>query len=63
MIHLTLKRLEAAGSLEVRRWGGMWGHPPGDVAGWGGGVGYGAVGGWMGMGKEWNMECKIMDYK
>ena len=29
MMHLTLKRLEAPGSLEVR-WGGGWGHPHGD---------------------------------
>jgi hypothetical protein len=29
MMHLTLKRLEAPGSLEVR-WGGRWGHPRGD---------------------------------
>jgi hypothetical protein len=25
---------------------------------WGGGVGYGAVGGWEWRGGEWNMECK-----
>jgi hypothetical protein len=29
MMHLTLKRLEAPGSLEVR-WGMGWGHPCGD---------------------------------
>jgi hypothetical protein len=29
MMHLTLKILEAPGSLEVR-WGGGWGHPHGD---------------------------------
>jgi hypothetical protein len=29
---LTLKRLEAPGSLEVR-WGGGWGHPRGDRSG------------------------------
>jgi hypothetical protein len=29
MMHLTFKRLEALGSIEVR-WGGGWGHPPGD---------------------------------
>jgi hypothetical protein len=29
MMHLTLKRLEAPGSLEVR-WGREWGHPGGD---------------------------------
>jgi hypothetical protein len=44
MMHLTLKRLEAPGSLEVR-WGEGWGHPCGDGVGWGGGVGCGAVGG------------------
>jgi hypothetical protein len=60
MKHLTLKRLEAPGSLEVR-WGGVgWGlgHPHGNGVGWRGGVGCGAVGGWMGRGREWNMECK-----
>jgi hypothetical protein len=57
MMHLTLKRLEAPGSLEVR---------------WGGGVGattwrWGRVerrcGMWsswrVGVGREWNMKCKI----
>jgi hypothetical protein len=29
MMHLTLKRLKAPGSLDVR-WGGWWGHPRGD---------------------------------
>ncbi len=29
MMHLTLKRLEAPGSLEVR-WGEGWEHPHGD---------------------------------
>jgi hypothetical protein len=43
MMHLTLKRLEAPGSLEVR-WGGRWGHPM-DAKGWRGGVGCGVVGG------------------
>jgi hypothetical protein len=33
MMHLTLKRLEASGSLEVR-WGVGWGHPL--EIGWGG---------------------------
>lgn len=27
--------------------------------GWVGGVGCGAVGGWIGRGREWNIECKI----
>jgi hypothetical protein len=31
-MHLTLKRLEAPGSLEAR-WGGGWGHPRGDRGG------------------------------
>jgi hypothetical protein len=30
MMHLTLKRLEATGNLEVR-WGRGWGHPCGDM--------------------------------
>ena len=30
MMHLTLKRLEAPGSLEVR-WGGEWGHAHGNM--------------------------------
>ena len=38
------------------RWG--WGHPSGDGVGWRGGVGSGAVRGWIGKGGEWNMECK-----
>jgi hypothetical protein len=57
MKHLTLKRLEAPGNLEVR-WGGGWGHPDGDGVGWGGGVGCGSVGRWIGKCREWNMECK-----
>ena len=57
MMHLTLKRLEAPGSLEVR-WGGEWGHPHRDRIGWEGVVRCRAVGGWMGRGREWNMECK-----
>jgi hypothetical protein len=32
MMHVTLKRLEAAGRLEVR-WGRGWGHPLGDGVG------------------------------
>ena len=31
-MHLTLKRLEASGSLDVT-WGGGWGHPRGDSGG------------------------------
>jgi hypothetical protein len=46
MMHLTLKRLEVPVCLEV-----MW-HGGGDIhvetGGWGGGMGCGAVGGWMG---------------
>ena len=62
MMHLTFKRQEAPGSLEVR-WDGRWGNPRGDGVGWVGGVGCGAVGGWMGKDREWNMECKKMNYK
>jgi hypothetical protein len=59
MMHLTLKRLEAPGSLEVR-WGGGLGHICGDRIGWEevwdveqteGGSGLGGV-------REWNMEYK-----
>jgi hypothetical protein len=52
MMHLTLKRLEAPGSLE------FWQSGSGDIyevmgAGeWRGGMGFGAVGGWMGLGME-----------
>jgi hypothetical protein len=43
MMHLTVKRLEvAAGSLEVR-WGGDIHVETGE---WGGGMGYGTIGGW-----------------
>jgi hypothetical protein len=59
MMHLTLKRLEAPGSLEIR-WGGGWGHPPGDWVGWGGGVGCGADKGWMGTGNGiWHVKTKL----
>jgi hypothetical protein len=52
MMHLTLKRLEAPGSLEVR-WGGGGGNHV-EMEGWGG---------WMG-GREWNMECKkLINFK
>jgi hypothetical protein len=47
MMHLTLKRLKAPGSLEVR-WDMGWGHPRGDEVGRGGDVRCGADGGWMG---------------
>ena len=40
--HLTYKRLEVIGSLEVR-WGKRWGHQCLDWVGWGGDVGCGAV--------------------
>jgi hypothetical protein len=50
--HLTLKRLEAPGSLKVR-WGGEWGHPRGD-RGCGEDV---RDSGGRGV-REWNMECK-----
>jgi hypothetical protein len=45
MMHLTLKRLEAPGSLEVR-WGGGWEDPREDRGGTQC-VGCGAVRGWM----------------
>jgi len=51
MMHLTLKRLEAQGSLEVR-WGRGWGHPRGHR-----GCGEEAEAVSRG-GREWNMECK-----
>jgi hypothetical protein len=57
MVHLTLKRREARGYLEVK-WGRGWGHPHGDRMGWGGRMGWGAVGVRMERGVEWNMECK-----
>jgi hypothetical protein len=44
MMHLSLKRLEVPGSLEVRC-GQGWGYPHGDEVGRGGGVESGAVGG------------------
>jgi hypothetical protein len=55
MMHLTLKRLETPGNLEVR-WGRGWGHSSGNG---GGGrekiwdveqleVAWGTFGGWMG---------------
>jgi hypothetical protein len=47
MMHLTLKRLENPGSLEDK-WGRGWGHPHRDRVGWGGGVGRGEDGGWIG---------------
>jgi hypothetical protein len=50
MKHLTLKRLEAPGSSEVR-----WGEG-GDIlvemGGWGGGMGCGTVRGWIGEGNK-----------
>ena len=47
MMHLTLKRLEAPGSLEVR-WGGVGWEEVWDVEQ--------TEGGWEG--GKWNMECK-----
>jgi hypothetical protein len=45
MMHLTLKILEVPGSLEVR-WGGGWsGDIHVETGGWGGGMGYGTIGG------------------
>jgi hypothetical protein len=52
MMNLSLKRLESPGNLEAR-WGGEWGHPPGDRVGWEGIVGCEAViRRFMGMGSE-----------
>jgi hypothetical protein len=48
MMYLTLERLEAPVSIEVR-WSEGWGHPYGDRK-WGGGMGCGTVGGWVGCG-------------
>jgi hypothetical protein len=50
MMNLTLKRLEAPGSLEVRTVGVGWAHPYGDRVGWRGDVRCGAVRGWIGAG-------------
>jgi hypothetical protein len=42
---------ETGGPREFRGQMGLgWGHPHGDRVGWGGGVGCGVVGGWMGAG-------------
>ena len=49
-MHLTFKRLEAPGSVEVR-WGE--GYTWGEGVGGRGGVGCGTVGGWTG---EWGVE-------
>jgi hypothetical protein len=46
MMHITLKRLEVTGCLELG-WGGGWGHPCGDEVGLGGDMGWGADGGWL----------------
>jgi hypothetical protein len=55
-MHLTLKRLEVPGSLEVCLVGGLGG---GDIlvetGGWGGGMVYGTVGGWTGAGIKYAM--------
>ena len=48
MKHLTLHRLEAPGSLEV--WLVGSGGILVETGRWGGGVGYGTVGGWTGAG-------------
>jgi hypothetical protein len=60
MMHLTLKGLEAPGSIEVR-WGEGWGHPLGDRVRWGGGMGCGAVRGWVGGAGNgiWNVKIKL----
>jgi hypothetical protein len=53
MLQLTLKRLEAPGSLEVR-WCEGWGNPHGE-RGWE----YGTVGGWMEENKIWSVKNKL----
>jgi hypothetical protein len=53
MMYLTLKRLEALGSLEVR-WGGG-GHIHMETEGWGEGMGCGTVGGWIGVGIKYGV--------
>jgi hypothetical protein len=57
MMHLTLKRMEAPGSLEVR-WDGGWGKSMWRWGGVGGGVGCGAVVRVDGGSREWIVECK-----
>jgi hypothetical protein len=59
MKHLTLKRLGAPGSLEVRWSGGWgWGHPHGDRE-WGGGIRYGTIGGWIRGGIKYGVSNKL----
>jgi hypothetical protein len=53
-----LKRLEALGNLEIRC-GGGWGHRHGDRMVWGGGVGCGAVGGWIRGNVIWSENNKL----
>jgi hypothetical protein len=49
-MHLTLKRLEAPGSLEIWWRGGGGGDILLETGGWGGGMGWGTVRGWAGRG-------------
>jgi hypothetical protein len=58
MMHLTLKRPEAPGSLDVRRGGDLHMETGWAGGGSGGGVGSESVRGLMGRGRKWNMECK-----
>jgi hypothetical protein len=58
MMHLTLKRLEAPRSIEVR-WGEWWGHPHGDK-GWGGDMGYVTLRWWIGGNKIWNVKKRLI---
>jgi hypothetical protein len=57
MMHLTLKRPEAPGNLEVR-WGEEWRQPHRYRMWRGGGVGCRAVGRWMGRAgnRIWNVK-------
>jgi hypothetical protein len=60
MMHLTLKRLEAPGSLEIRSGGDIHVEP----GRWGGGMGCRTVGVWMEAGdKIWSVKNKIIKNK
>jgi hypothetical protein len=54
MMHLTLRRLEATESLEVRCGGGGGIHV--ETERWGGGMGCGTVKGWTGGGMKYGVK-------
>ena len=54
MMHLTIRRLETQGSLELGRVGVGDIHVETD--GWGGGMGCGTVGEWMGANEIWSVK-------